>query len=118
MKDEPVLRFILHPSSFFSSDAVHSSALGWGGLVLSRQPIGVFARAVPGDFELSVAHVLKLDFDRIAAVNRSEPFMVSAGRNDITRVQPQKSREPRNLIGNFMRHELSAVILARLAVGP
>src|SRR5438876_2567250 len=103
-----VSQFFIFPLSSFRFhlflDAVHPSARRWSWLVFSRQPVDIFARAIATDFELRFSQVFNLDFDRVAAVNRTQPFVISPGGDDIAGIESKEPRQPGDLIRNFMRH--------------
>jgi hypothetical protein len=99
-------------------DPVHSSAWRWRGLISPGEPIDVFARAVARDFELGFAQILELDLNGVAAVNRAQAFVISPGGDNVAGIEPEETREPRDLIGNLVSHEFCIIVLPRLAIGP
>src|SRR5215467_9338535 len=101
--------FRLYPLSFLNS--MHAAAFRRFRLVASRQPIRIFSWAVAFHFELRTAHILKLDFNRIAGIHGTQPLMKGAGSDDVPRIEPDKLCQPGNLFRNFVSHVFRVVVL-------
>src|SRR6266550_325972 len=122
MKDEGGRMKKVHSLSFrllpFSSDEMNPAARWRRRLIFAREPFHFFARAVASDVEFRASHILELDFDRVAGIQRHQSFVESSRRNDVARTEPKKLCQPSDLVGYLMRHGASIVILPRLAAVP
>ena len=87
-------------------------------MIFARKPFHFLARAVAFDVEFRASHVFELDLDGIARIDRHQSLVKRTGGDDVARTQPEKLRQPGNLIRNFMRHRAGIVVLPRLTVIP
>ena len=105
-------------TTFHSSDLVDAAAFRGFRLVSAREPVDVLSRAIAYHAKLGTAHVLKLDFDGVAGIQRLQTFVECSRGDDVAWAEPSKFRQPGDLIRNLVRHRAGIVVLPRLAVVP
>src|SRR6266581_2143234 len=100
------------------SDLVDAAAFRRFRLVSAWEPVDVLSRAIAYHAKLGTAHVLKLDFDGVAGIQRLQTFVECSRGDDVAWAEPSKFRQPGDLIRNLVRHRAGIVVLPRLAVVP